>query len=128
MDEFDNLSDLGFAPMCGQGVAGPAYYENERKRKIKAYEKIAERHGGASKVIVGSIVDFRENYAENRFYATVETPVEEEDFSGVRKTEAFIEVADAVGVVAMTDNLYCGRVVVIDRRTGKITEATSCSF
>ena len=116
---------------CGQpmGMGGfpapePDYADRQRQDRIKEHKKVADRLAPA-KVIVGTIVDAREDYANCRVCVTVETYEDDvEGFTGSHKHEGYIEALDVAGVAELAHRIYAERTAALDARTGKILEVS----
>jgi hypothetical protein len=117
MEGFGSLGDP-FAP-------DPDADERTRKRRLHEYAKIADRYGGGNKVIVGEIVDVREVFADCRVCVVIEYPVNEDDFTGTKKADGWLEAPDTVGLAAIAGRVYGNRTAAIDRKTGQILEVSS---
>lgn len=120
--EFGSLSDLGL-PLFNQALNE----ETEKSRKLKHFAKLTAKYAPTD-VIVGAVTSVWEDYATNRLYATVEYPVQNDDFIGVYKVECFIGVDTPVDVVRMTRSVYEGRVLVVDKETKQIIASHTSYF
>lgn len=107
------------------------HIENDRQalqRKLIYYKKAAERHGGAEKVVVGQITDFRVNLSDKRIYIEIKTYVKDDGFEGVRKAEGFIEASSVSEIAAISNSIFIDRPVVIDIITGEVIELLTCDI
>lgn len=128
MDElgFSSLNDLGrlssmplFTPLTTTA--------EEQARKLKHFATLTAKYAPAE-VIVGEVSDVWEDYSSNKLHATIEYPVQDTELTGVRKVECYIGVATSAEVVRMTQGIYDGRVLVVDKETKQILASYSSYF
>jgi len=125
----DNLNDIGFDNdnnLDNYNLRFTMGDEEFTAQVLKENAKIAERHGGYSKVFVGEIMGRREDFNNLCFYATISYPVRNAEFKGTQRVEGHIKCSSLVEFAALSNIMHLGKILVLDKETKKIIE--SCTW
>ncbi|MFL0245996.1 hypothetical protein [Candidatus Clostridium stratigraminis] len=123
----DSLKGLNSVDCDCIPLLRPETSEEEIARKIRYYTKLATKHG-AGKVCVGALVESWEDYTNSRLYAVIECPVQDDEFTGVKRVECFISLKSPAEVAQMASGYFPGRTLVVDLETKQIIAARPSFF
>lgn len=98
-------------------------YIAEKEKQL--VEAMTARYGGSDKVYVSNIVQKRESYKELRVYASIHIPVNNAEFIGHRNVEGYVQCENLAEMAAVSNLLFAGITVAIDKSTLEILETVS---